>query len=1031
MAGGEIENLSDRIRNNIFAPQFSIMHKFVFLFALWLTVFGACAQETTFKTNGPDDYREGVHVFTNATIWKNYNTRIDSATLIIRDGKVVDAGKNISLPKGAIVHDLKGKFIYPSFIDIFSDYGMPDVTKAKGSEDPQMESNIKGAYGWNQAIHTDFHADRNFAVNDGKADELRKIGFGSVLTNKKDGIARGTGAVVTLNNDKENFVLVKPDASANYSFNKGSSTQDYPSSLMGSIALVRQTYYDALWYKSATDKKEFNINLEEWNKQQSVPQIFDAGGDWQKVLRADKVGDEFGVQYIIKARGDEYQRIDEVKNSKAKLITTLNFPKAFDVEDPDKANWVSLEEMKHWELAPTNCAALAKAGVDFSLTATDLEKKEDFLSALRKAVKYGLDSTLALKSLTYNPATFINVYDKVGSLETGKLANFFVTSKPLFDDKCEINENWIQGKRYEIKPFEQKDIRGEYSLNIFVNAPAQMFKLKVSGDATSPKAQIILSDTIKLDAKLSYKDHDISLSFSPDKKTTGKIRLSGTINYIEKSWGGKGEYPDGGWVAWNATQTKGPEADTSKPKKDTVDVSKNLGKVIFPFMAYGNEQVPVQENFLIKNGTVWTSEAEGALVNSDVIIRRGKISFVGKNLSCADCKTIDATNKFVTSGIIDEHNHIAIQEGVNEGTEASSAEVRIGDVVSCDDVNIYRQLAGGVIGAQLLHGSANPIGGQSALVKFRWGYTPEKMKIEGADGFIKFALGENVKQSNWGDHSRVRYPQTRMGVEQTYYNYFTKAKEYQKQWSAYNAAKIKGVAPRRDIELDALSEILNKKRFITCHSYVQSEINMLMHVADSFNFKVNTFTHILEGYKVADKMKAHGANASTFADWWAYKYEVIDAIPYNAAILTKVGINTAVNSDDAEMARRLNQEAAKSIKYGGLTEEQAWKLCTLNPAKMLHLDNRTGSIKVGKDADIVVWNNNPLSIYAKAEKTFVDGILFFDIERDAQKRDEIRRERARLIQKMLDDKKSGGATQEPSPKGHSEYSCGGFEEHNH
>ena len=380
------------------------MRKLAFVFGLLSIVLYLSSQETTFKTNGPDDYREGVHAFTNATIWKNYNTKIDSATLIIRDGNVVDAGKNISIPKGAIIHDLKGKFIYPSFIDIFSDYGMPDVAKAKWNEDPQMESNIKGAFGWNQAIHTDFHADRIFIVNDSKADELRKIGFGTVLTNKKDGIARGTGAVVTLNNDKENFVLIKPDAAANYSFNKGSSTQDYPSSLMGSIALLRQTYYDAQWYKTATDKKEFNINLEEWNKQQTVTHIFDAGGDWQKVLRADKVGDEFNVQYIIKTKGDEYKRVEEIKNAKAKLITTLNFPKAFDVEDPYKANWVSLEDMKNWELAPTNCAALAKAGVDFSLTTSDLEKKDDFLANLRKAVKYGLDSTVALKSLTYNPA---------------------------------------------------------------------------------------------------------------------------------------------------------------------------------------------------------------------------------------------------------------------------------------------------------------------------------------------------------------------------------------------------------------------------------------------------------------------------------------------------------------------------------------------------------------------------------------------------------------------------------------------------
>ncbi len=990
------------------------------LLFLFITI---SAQETTFKTNGPDDYREGMHAFVNATIWKNYNTKLDSATLLIRDGKIVDAGKNVALPKGTIIHDAKGKFIYPSFIDIFSDYGMPEVAKAKWNEDPQMESNIKGAYGWNQAIHTDFSAARIFTVNDKAAEELRKIGFGTVLTHKKDGIARGTGAVVTLNAGKENFVLVKGDASANYSFSKGSSTQDYPSSLMGSIALIRQTYYDAQWYKAATDKKEFNINLEEWNKQQALPQIFDALGDWQKILRADKIGDEFGVQYIIKAKGDEYQRVEEVKKSNAKLITTLNFPKAFEVEDPYKANWISLEELKHWELAPTNCASLAKAGIEFALTTSDLEKRDEFLGALRKAVKYGLDSSVALKALTYNPASFINVYDKVGSLDAGKLANFFITSKPLFDDKCEINENWVQGKRYEIKAFEAKDIRGEYDLVYTGSSEVFKYKLKVSGDVGSPKANLLLPDTTKPDVKLTVKDNDVTLSFNPVKKAEqNKIRLSGTIDFAKKTWSGKGQLANGEWITWNAVQVKGPEADTSKPKKDSTDLTKNLGKLIYPFTAHGNEQVPVQENYLIKNGTVWTNESEGIVANTDVVIRGGKISAVGKGLACADCKILDATGKAVTSGIIDEHSHIAISEGVNEGTEASSAEVRIGDVVTGEDINIYRQLAGGVTGAQLLHGSANPIGGQSALIKLRWGYTPEKMKIEGADGFIKFALGENVKQSNWGDHSRVRYPQTRMGVEQTYYNYFSKAKEYNPQ-SAKGGGLTAG-AVRRDLELDALKEILERKRFITCHSYVQSEINMLMHVADSFGFKVNTFTHILEGYKVADKMKAHGVNASTFADWWAYKYEVIDAIPYNAAILTKAGITTAINSDDAEMARRLNQEAAKSVKYGGLTEEQAWKMCTYNPAKMLHLDNRMGSIKAGKDADIVVWSDNPLSVYAKAEKTFVDGILFFDIEKDAKAREYIQKERARIIQKMLDDKKGGAPTQEPAPKGNFSYDCG-------
>jgi len=984
-------------------------------------IFTHAQETTTFPVNGPDDYREGIHAFTNATIFKNYNTKIENATLLIRDGKVVDAGANVTIPKGAIVHDVKGKFIYPSFIDIYTSYGLAEFKKSKGADGPQMESNEKGAFGWNQAIHADYSALKNFTVSDKDAEELRKLGFGTVHSFLKDGISRGTGVVTTLANDKENKVIVKGEASANYSFSKGSSTQDYPGSRMGTIALLRQTYYDAQWYKNAKEKKEYNLSLEAWNNTQSLPQFFDAG-DWENILRADKVGDEFGVQYIIKGNGTEYQRIDELKNTKARIITSLNYPKAYEVEDPYKALAVSMEQMKHWELAPTNAAALAKAGIDFALTPADMEKKEDFLANLRKAVKYGLDSSIALKSITANPAAFLNVSDKIGSLDAGKLANFIITSSALFDDKCEINENWVQGLRYEIKAFNQKDIRGEYSLK-FSNDSS--YKLKVSGEASAPKANMVINDSTRLDAKLSYKEEDITLSFNPEKKKEeNKIRLSGVIDYDKKTWQGKGQLANGDWITWTATQLKGPDADTSKPKKDStvVDLTK-LGKVLYPFSAYGNEEIPKQENYLIKNGTIWTNESEGNLINTDLIIRSGKISSIGKNLSCGDCKVIDAANKYVTSGIIDEHSHIAIRSGVNEGAEASSAEVRIGDVITNGDLTIYRQLSGGVTAAQLLHGSANPIGGQSGIIKLRWGYTPEKMKIENADGFIKFALGENVKQSNWGDRYTVRYPQTRMGVEQTYYNFFTKAREYSKAWNQYNAAKVKGEIPRRDLELDALLEILNKKRFITCHSYVQSEINMLMHVADTFGFKVNTFTHILEGYKVADKMKAHGVYASTFADWWAYKYEVIDAIPYNSAILTKVGVITAVNSDDGEMARRLNQESAKAIKYGGLSEAEAWKLCTLNPAKMLHLDSRMGSLKSGKDADVVIWSDNPLSIYARVEQTFVDGILFYDINKDAQTRADIQKERARLIQKMLDDKKGGAPTQEPKKKEHREYNC--------
>jgi imidazolonepropionase-like amidohydrolase len=278
------------------------------------------------------------------------------------------------------------------------------------------------------------------------------------------------------------------------------------------------------------------------------------------------------------------------------------------------------------------------------------------------------------------------------------------------------------------------------------------------------------------------------------------------------------------------------------------------------------------------------------------------------------------------------------------------------------------------------------------------------MKFEGAPGFIKFALGENVKQSNWGDEFKIRYPQSRMGVEQVYVDAFTRAKKYEKEIISFKLG-VKGVfKPRRDLRMEALVEIMNKKRFITCHSYQQGEINMLMHVADSLGFKINTFTHILEGYKVADKMKAHGVGASSFSDWWAYKYEVMEAIPYNGAILHDMGIVVAYNSDDAEMARRLNQEAAKAVKYGGVSEEEALKFVTLNPAKLLHIDNKVGSIKVGKDADVVLWNDHPLSIYSKVLMTFIDGTCYFDVNRDLKLRESITSERARILKKMIDEK---------------------------
>jgi imidazolonepropionase-like amidohydrolase len=956
--------------------------------------------QATFPANDVANPKDGHYAFTNASIVKDAQTTLQNATMVVRQGKIVAVGNNIAIPKDAVVIDCSGKFIYPAFIDIYSDYGILGSERAQTPggaaaffRTQQIASNTKGAFGWNQAIKPETEAYKIFSADDAKAKALRDIGFGSVLTHQKDGIARGTGAFVTLANQPDNFVLLKDKASAHYSFNRGTSGQSYPSSLMGMIALLRQSYLDAQWYKSGPAAEGINLSLKYWNQNQSLPQIFEANDKWND-LRADKIGDEFGVQYIIKGGGNEYQRIKDMAETKASFILSLNYPAAMDVDDPNDLRFVGLDDLKHWELAPSNPAAFEKAGINFCLTTADLANPTEFMANLRKALEYGLTEQKALEALTKTPATLLGMYDKIGSLDAEKIANFLITSGPVFAEKTVLLQNWIQGIKNAVKDENWYDVKGIYNLmtNTITGPKAFSLELKDAGVAS-----FISKDT--LTGKYSYEGKLVKLSYTEGRGPNAKETiLSGVSN--GNVWNGRGSDAQGNIFTWTATFDKKLEikADSVRPKQPLV-----LGKVTYPFLSYGWEEMPKAGNILIKNATVWTGEKEGNLESTDVWVKDGKIAAFGKNLTDPTASVIDGTGKHVTAGIIDEHSHIAAAPPINEGGQSVTSEVRIGDILNPDDMNIYRQLSGGVTSSHILHGSANTIGGQTQLIKLRWGANDQDMKFAGADGFIKFALGENVKRSS-ATQGNTRFPDTRMGVDQVLMDAFQRAVDYQNAMKgAVENNKKKGAAPivvRRDLELDALVEIMNKKRFITCHSYVQSEINAMMKVGDRFGFTVNTFTHILEGYKVADKMKAHGANASTFSDWWNYKMEVVDAIPYNAYIMNKVGLNVAINSDDAEMARRLNHEAAKSVKYGGMSEQDAWELITINPAKMMHIDGKVGSIKAGKDADLVIWSDNPLSIYAKAEKTMVDGIIYFDRDKDAAMRIQNKNEKARLIQKM-------------------------------
>ena len=970
-------------------------------------------------SNGSRASQPAFVAFTNAHIVISPEKSIEDGTLLIEGDKILEVGKIVKIPSNAIIVDCEGMTILPSFIELNSSIGLPKATStSQWNPRPQIESSKEGAYYWNESIHPETHASLLFKTDEKAAEELQKMGFGASLTHFSDGISRGTGALIALSEATENELILKSNAAQVYSFEKGVSKQTYPSSQMGSIALLRQVFYDLNWYTKSQDKQS-NLSLDAMNSamQLQLPFLFKTNDKWE-ILRANKIAKEFGYQFHYFGSGNEYMALKSIKATDATIVIPINFPEAYDVKDPYISRQIPLSDLKHWELAPSNPFFLASEKIPFCISSAGNKSAESFWSNLRKSIQRGLSPQAALKALTVEPATLIGALNELGTLEPGKKANFTIYSADPFQKEAKLYESWSLGKCKRFGAPNKEDVAGKY--NLFLNEKKYPLEITLSGEKYTGKVTTFKDknvesspnniDTIFQKATLFLNGNDLTLQFNiDDKNWKGSVNLHAKTNAKLGILEGDGQLPDGQWIQWSAIRNQKGELSKESVKNSSVD-SLYTPKIWFPNMAYGFDSLPQKSIVLYTNATVWTNETQGILYNANVLVENGKISYVGpeKPKNTENVKIIDAKGKHLTSGVIDEHSHIAISKGVNEGGQAISAEVSIGDVVNPDDINIYRQLSGGVTAAQLLHGSANPIGGQSALIKLKWGTDPEEMLIDNAPKFIKCALGENVKQANWGDYNTERFPQTRMGVEQVFYDGFSRAKVYQKDWEDYKkGGKHHKSPPRKDLELDVLGEIIRSERFITCHSYVQSEINMLMHVADSMGFKINTFTHILEGYKVADKMLQHGVGASTFSDWWAYKFEVNDAIPYNAALMTKMGLVVAINSDDAEMGRRLNQEAAKGIKYGGMTEEEAWKMVTLNPAKLLHLDDRMGSVKVGKDADLVLWSDNPLSIQAKVEKTMIEGVFYYEASTENLMRASNQKEKARIISKMLESNENG------------------------
>ncbi len=935
--------------------------------------------------NGVAPSTSSNYIFKNATVFVSSSKMIQKATIVVENGIIKEVG-NSPIKTGKYIEvDCEGLVILPSFIEVNR------VVSFKGMAiDIKSNSNRTAEYSWNAAIKPEVKAVDYHYQDQLDVQLWANKGFGLLLNAPNDGIIAGQGYMRSLYAPQEENTILKSSVGVSFSFEKGSSKQLYPSSQMGSIALIRQTLLDAKHHSTTN-----NLNLSYDALQLAIkttPILFRVTSSLE-VLRAKKIADEFGLNWMAIGAGDAYKCVDELKGSGVKMVLPLNYPKTLNVSDPYVNQYIPLSELKDWEMAPTNAYILNKEGVAIALSSSGIDSVKDFWNAIRETIKHGLTPMEVLKALTETPAKWLGIEKEYGTIEPGKKAFFTVYSSNPLSQEAEVVEVFNNGVRESINPRSIINLEGKYNFNLenkqyvveILKKDSKVYEVK---RLDAPKK---VYENVKIN--IDGLDMHFVIADSTDDQR-GHFILHGKFVPKMGVFEGEGTSPSGSWIRWTAIKQKKTQAETKSEtiKLDTL-VAKNLW---FPNMAFGKVELPTVKNILFKNVTIWTNEVEGNISNGYVLVKEGKIHYVGGEQPKLPLETevIEGNGMFLTSGIIDEHSHIAISKGVNEGSQSVTSEVSIADVVRNDDINIYRQLAGGVTTAQLLHGSANTIGGQSALIKLKWGYSPEQMLYRDAPKFIKFALGENVKQTNWGDGSR--FPQTRMGVEQVLIDAFSRAKKYQ----ASKTVKNNNVGV--DLELEVLVEILEGKRHITCHSYIQSEILMLLKVADSFGFKVNTLTHILEGYKIAGELKKHQTGASTFSDWWAYKYEVMDAIPHNASLLHEQGVLVAINSDDAEMGRRLNQEAAKAIKYGGMTEIEAWKLVTLNPAKLLHIDDKVGSIKIGKDADLVLWNTNPLSINAYPERVFIDGIPFYSRVEDLKLQIQNDKEKARIISKILD-----------------------------
>ena len=967
-------------------------------FTLLLTGGVEAQQATrTEPVTGIRDNGTGFHALVGARVVTAPGQVLDGATIVIRNGLIQRVGRNMQPPAGARVWDLDGLTIYPGFIDAHADLGMDAVP----------EGGDVGPTHWNPQVRAWFSTTMNLQDDADRRAALRSQGFGTALVVPKQGIFRGTASVVNLGDTGVRDRVLRPDLAQAMGFQRSFQLGGaYPNSAMGTIALMKQTFMDADWYVRAWGAYEASgraflppetsaaLAALEDAVRGDQPIVFETGSE-EEYLRAHKLAAEYGVDAWYRGSGQEYRILDVLRGRTDPLIIPLSFPDAPNVNDPESALNASLADLRDWYLAPTSPAQLAGAGVRFAITSDGLSSLNEFLPNLRIAVARGLSTADALAALTTTPAEWLGLENTHGTIQEGKVANLVVSEGDLFTEEATVRDVWVHGQAYGVTRPPQIDPRGtwriasddEWGFEAALRLEGPLNRLRGSIDIAGPDGATInlasaevVAETGRIEVRFDGEDLDYE----------GVALLAGSVRGEE--FYGWTSLPNGANPSFRGSRTEAYEGAARGT------VAMNVPEIDLPFirpmMEFGRSSIPEQPAaVVVRNATVWSQGPLGQMENADLLVQAGKVVAVGPDLDAPrGAMEIDATDKHVTPGLIDPHIHAGVTD-INESGFAIVPEVRMGDVVTHNNIWMYRQLAGGLTTAHIKHGSANPIGGENVFVKLRWGSLPEDLKLEGAPRTVKFALGENPKRREG------RYPDTRMGTQEIIRDHFLAARDYEREWQRWEASG-EGIPPRRDLRMEAILDILNQELLISSHGYRADEFLALVRLAEEFGFRVQTLQHGIEAYKIAPELAASGVAAVVWSDWGGFKMEAYDASVYNARILIEAGVVTSLHSDNNEISSRMNWEAGKLLRTG-LTHEQALSTVTNQAAKAVAIDARVGSLEVDKDADFVIWSGNPLSQFTRAEQTWVDGRRYFSLEEDAAMREQIDRERTQLIQAIL------------------------------